>query len=118
MESLTTASEVLSQLRQLIDGMELISQDVNALKHGRMTRCNPSLEADDNGMLDETADDSPQLTSWPFKTNNSDSSPKNTASNGQTASWAKEMDLRDPLLDDTPTKDSIPIRVIPLTSCK
>jgi len=88
MESLTTASEILLRLRQLIDGMELISQDVNALKHGHTTQCNPSLEADDDGMLDETADDSLQLTSRPFENNNSDSSPKNTASNGQTASWA------------------------------
>ena len=62
-------------------------------------------------------DDSPQLTSWPFKNNNSGSSPKNTTSNGQTTSWAEEMDLRDPLLDNTPTKDSFPIRVYPVTSC-
>ena len=51
------------------------------------------------------------LTSQLFKNNNSGSSPKNTASNGQITSWAKEMDPRDPLLDNTPTKDSIPIRV-------
>jgi len=67
MESLTTASEILSQLRQLTDGMALICQDVNALKRGGMTQCNPSLEADDDGMLDKTADDSPQLTSQPFE---------------------------------------------------
>ena len=73
--------------------MALIYQDVNVLKRGGTT---PSLEADDDGMLDETADDSPQPTFWPFENNNSGFSPNNTASNGQTASWAEEMDLRDP----------------------
>jgi len=58
MESLTTACESLSQLRQLTDRMALICQDVNALKRGSMTQCNPSLEANDYGMLDETAYDS------------------------------------------------------------
>jgi len=86
MESLTTASETLFKFRQLTDGMVLICQDVNELKRGGMTQCNPSFEADDNGMQDEMADDSPRLTSWPFENNNSGSSPKNTASNGQTAS--------------------------------
>ena len=37
MESLTAVSEILSQLRQLTDGMTLICQDVNALKHGSTT---------------------------------------------------------------------------------
>ena len=97
MESLTTASEILSQLRQLTDRMALICQDVNVLKCGSMNQCNRSLEADDNGMLDEMADDSPRLTSQPSESKKSGSSPKNTASNGQTTSWAEEMDLRDPL---------------------
>jgi len=35
---------------------------------------------------------------------------------GQSSSWAKEMDLRDPLLDDAdPTKESAVIKVIPVT---
>ena len=84
MESLNTASEILSQLMQLTDGMVLICQDVNVLKCWGTTQCNPSLEANDNGMLDKKADDSPQLTSWPFENNNSGSSSKNTASNDQT----------------------------------
>jgi len=117
MESLTTASESLSRFRQLTDGMTVICQDVNKLKHGGTTQCNPSLEAYDNGILDGMTDDSPQLTSRPFKKNNSGSSPKSTASNGQTTSWAEEMDPRDPLLDITPTKNSFPIRVYPVTSC-
>jgi len=71
----------------------------------------------DNGILKGMTDDSPQLTSQPFKNNNSGSSPKSTASNGQIISWAEEMNPRDPLLDETPTKDSFPIRVYPVTSC-
>ena len=66
MESLTTASETLSQFRKLTNGMALICQDVNELKHGGMTQCNPSLEAEDNGMLNKTTDDSPQVTFRPF----------------------------------------------------
>jgi len=61
MESLITSSETFSQFRKLPDGMVLICQDVNELKRGDTTQCNPSWEADDNGMLDETADGSPQL---------------------------------------------------------
>jgi len=37
MESLTTASETLSQFRQLTDGMVVICQDVNELKRGGTT---------------------------------------------------------------------------------
>ena len=96
MESLTTASKILSQLRQLTDGMALICLDFNALKCGNMTQCNPSIEADDNGML---AYNSYRLTSQPSDSKNSGFSPKNTASNGQTALWTEEMDLRDPLPD-------------------
>jgi len=61
MESLTTASETLSQLRQLTDGMVVICQDVNKLKRGGMT---PSLEADSSGILDRMADNSPLLPSY------------------------------------------------------
>jgi len=63
-------------------------------------------------MLDKMADDSPSQLS---ENNNSGSSPKNTTSN---TLWAEGMDQRDPLLDDdAPPKDSIPIRVVPVTSC-
>ena len=117
MESSTTANETVSQFRKLTDRMAVICQDFNELKHGGTTYCNPSLEAYDNGILDGMTDNSPQLTFRPFKNNNSGSSPKSTTSNGQTTSWAEEMDPRDPLLDDTPTKDSFSIRVYPVTSC-
>ena len=50
-------------------------------------------EADDDGMLDKMADDSPQLTFRSFENNNNGFSPKNAAT--------EELDLRDPLLDDT-----------------
>ena len=62
MESSTAANEILSQLKQLTDGMASIRQDVDALKHGSTPQCNPSLEAGD-GTLDKMAGDSPQLTS-------------------------------------------------------
>jgi len=95
--------------------MVVIYQDVNELKHGGTTQCNPSLEADNSGILNRMGNNSPQLTYWPFKNknNNSGSSPKNTANNGQTTLWVEKMDPRDPLLDDTLTKDNIPIRVYP-----
>jgi len=75
------------------------------------------LEAYDNRIVDGMTDDSPQLTSRPFKNINSGSSPKNITSNDQSTSWAEEMDLRDPLLDSTSKKDSFPIRVYPVTRC-
>ena len=96
MESLTTASKILSQLRQLTDEMALTCQDVNILKRGSITWCNPSLEANDDRMLDEITEDSPQLTSRPSKNNNSGSLPKNITSNSQTTSCTEKMDQRDP----------------------
>jgi len=56
-------------------------------------------------------DDYPQLTSQPFKNNNSGSSPKSTASNGQTTSWGPGG----PSVRQHPHR--FPIRVYPVTSC-
>ena len=108
MESSTTANETVSQFRKLTDRMAVICQDFNELKHGGTTYCNPSLEAYDNGILDGMTDNSPQLTSRRTKTVFHQ---KSTTNNGQTPSWAEEMDPKDPLLDDTTTKDSFPNRV-------
>lgn len=116
MESLATASEILSQLKQLTDGMASIRQDVDALKRESTSSRNPPKEADNNETADETAEDPPpQLVTRPPE--RSASPPKDAASNSHTTSWAEEMDVRDPLLDDdVPTKDSARIAVVPVTS--
>ena len=112
MESLSAASEILSQLKQLTDGMASIRQDVDALKRESTSQRNFPKEADDDGTADETGED--PVTHSP---ESSGAQPKNLASNSQTVSWAEEMDMRDPLLDDdTPTKDSARIAVVPVTS--
>ena len=96
--------------------MASIRQDVDSLKRESMSQHDPSREADDDGTADETGEDSPQLVTRPLETSSSSSLPK-TASNGHAVSWAEEMDMRDPLLDDdTLTKDSAHIAVVPVTS--
>jgi len=44
----------------------------------------------------------------PSENSNCGSSSKNTASNGQTALWAEEMDVRDPLLDNYVITNTMP----------
>ena len=96
--------------------MASIRQDVNALKRESMLQHTPSSAVDDDGAADETVDDSPHTAARPPGKNNNDSSPKTTC-HSQSASWSEEMDVRDPLLDDdVPTKDSAPIKVVPVTS--
>ena len=58
-DTLATASEILSQLKQLTDGMASIRQDVDALKRESTSQCDPSREADDDGTVDEMGEDSP-----------------------------------------------------------
>jgi len=112
MESLATASEILSQLKQLTDGMAPIRQDVDALKHQSTLQHTPSSAVDDDG----AADNSPHTAARPPGKNNNDSSPKTTC-HSQSALWSEEMDVRDPLLDDdVPTKESAPIKVVPNAS--
>ena len=116
MESLNAASEILTQLKQLTDGMASIRQDVNTLKCESTLQCNTSREGVDNGEVDETADESAPLPTRPLTNNNSGSPPKDTTGHDQSSSWAKEMEVRDPLLDDNaPRKDAISIRVVPVT---
>jgi len=58
MESLATASEILAQPKQLIDGMAAICHDVDALKRENLLQRNTSEEVVNNRVVDETADDS------------------------------------------------------------
>ena len=53
MESLTSASEVLAQLKLLTDVMALICQDISVQ------------QGVDNGEVDETADNSAPFPTWP-----------------------------------------------------
>jgi len=104
MESLSTASEILSKLNKLTEGMALMRQDVDALKRVSLHQPNTSEEVVDSREVDETTDESAPLPAHP------------PTSSGQSSSWADEMDLRDQLLDDDdPTKDAATIKVVPVT---
>ena len=82
MDTLTTASEILSQLKQLTDGMASIHQDVDMLKRESTFQRDPSREADDDRTADEMGEDFLQHITWPLETSSSSSPPK-AASNGQ-----------------------------------
>ena len=113
MESLTTASEILAQLKQLTDGMASMRQDVDALKRASSLQRDASEEVVDNGDVNDTADESASLPSQPLA-NSSGSAAHNST---QLSLWAEEMELRDPLLDDDdePAKGAAPIKVVPVT---
>jgi len=55
MQSLTTASEILTQLRQLTDTLAATCQDIDMLKHEQH---NASDDGNDSGELEEMADES------------------------------------------------------------
>ena len=74
-------------------------------------------EPDDDGMLDEMADDSPQLTVRSSKNDNSGFSTKSTLTTSKLLCELRRWTRKIPLLDNkTPIKDSIPMRVVPVTS--
>ena len=98
MES-SAVSEIMSQLQLLTDGMVSIHQDVDMLKRANLIQRNTSEEVVDTGIADEMADESIPLS--------------NQLLSHQHSSWAEEMDIRDPQLDDDNPMSEI--NVVPVT---
>ena len=88
-------------------------QDVDALKRASSLQRDASEEVVNNGDANDTADESALLPSQPLA-NSSGSAAHNST---QLSSWAEEMELRNPLLDDDdePAKGAAPIKVVPVT---
>ena len=118
MDSLAAASEILTQLKQLTDGMASIRQDVDALKReSSHQRRPPGEEADRDG--DNTTDESAQLPGQLLATHDSGRTGQEPAACNQgssSSSWAEEMDSVDLLLDnDEPTPEAARVKVVPVT---
>ena len=93
--------------------LALIRQDVDALKHESSLQHPTSV---DNREEDETTDKSVQPSGQPVVNNNGGLAAQDTTVLNQGSSWADEMDVRDPLLDDNlPAKETVPIKVVPVT---
>ena len=108
MESLTTVSEIMSQLKLLTDGMAAIRQDVDGLKRASLLQPPTSSEVVDGGSADETADDSAPHPHQPLASNSSGLVPQD---------WADDMpDNRKLLLDDNDSTSGVSlINVVPVT---
>ena len=86
--------------------MALICQDVDMLKRANSIQHNTSEEVVDIGIADETTDKSALFSNQLLSHQHS----------SQHSSWAEEMNIRDPQLDDDdPTSESMEINVIPVT---
>jgi len=111
MDSLAAASEILTQLKQLTDGMASIRQDVDALKLESSHQRRPPGEEADNDGDDTTA----QLPGQLLATHDSGRTGQEPAACNQGSSWAEEMDSVDPLLDnDEPTPEAARVKVVPV----
>ena len=74
-----TVSEIMSQLKLLTDGMALIHQDVDGLKHANSFQPNNFEEPVDTEAMDETADDSVPPPNQLLTSNNSNLVTKNAS---------------------------------------
>ena len=112
-----TVSEIMSQLKLLLDGVALICQNVDGLKHASSFQPNNFEEPVDTGTTDENADDSVLPPNQLLTSSNSNLVTQNTSpASSQSSSWAEEMDNWDPLLhDDDPEAGTRPINIIPVT---
>ena len=105
MDSLTTASEILAQLKQLSDGMASIRQDVDALKHAS------SLQGDDPTTPGQGSAGIPsELAPRPSPDDTTDPSYL-PSSRIVGTTWAEEMEIR----DGTPTVTASTIQVVPVS---
>ena len=92
MESLTTASDILAQLKQLTKGMALIRQDVGMLKCESLLHRTTD-EIAGNGDADETADDSAPCSEQPPAMSSSGLVTLDSTTCIQGITWAEEMDI-------------------------
>ena len=94
--------------------MALICQNVNALKcESSFQHCTLE-EVVDNKEGDETVDNSVQPPGQPLANNSNGLEAQDTTILNQGSSWAKEMDVHNPLLDDDLPAKGAPIKVVPV----
>ena len=118
MESLTTASDILSQLKQLTEGMASIRRDVDMLKRESLLHRVTTDEFTGNEDMDETADNSALRSDQPPAKRSSAATSLEPTTCIKGTTWAEKMDTRDPILDDDDLSSAVApaaINVVPVT---
>ena len=108
MDSLATASEILTQLKHLTDGMALMHQDVDTLKHASSLQhdssTNPGV-----GNVDNTTS---ELVLLPHTPSDDTTMAYLPSSRSEGTMWAKEMDV---LEEELPPGTTLAIEVVLVT---
>ena len=115
MESLTTASDILAQLKELTKGMTLICRDMDALKLASLLQPNNNTAGPSTEIVDKTASELVPHTSTPSSSISATLTTFEPPARTSKTTWADEMDIVDPPVQDLSDLGRSPtIQVVPV----
>ena len=100
MESLSTVTEILSQLKELTEGMVSIRQDIDALKLASSFQRNNTQRPGGPGAVDNASEESVPLSNQPSSSGTASNMVVEATSRIPGTTWVEEMEIRDPMSDE------------------